>query len=171
MQTKLEESCRVLGCSGEGVKDPLNWTSELHKLLDDVGFAITAVNDHGKSALLGQGQVTVKPLLLLGKWRAVPVSIQTGFTNCHDPWPSSECDDTRPICRFSLGDMVRLNSHGGKNASMVACYLEDSLTVGGRGADCDDLNQSGGACPLDHGFKILRETMILEVGVSIDECP
>ena len=87
--SKLEKSRRVLSGSGEGVKDPLDRTSQLPELLDDVGLAVAAVNDHGKHAVMGQGQVAVEPFLLIGKWSAVPVSIQPGFTDRNDPGPAA----------------------------------------------------------------------------------
>ena len=171
MESNLEKSRRVLSGSGEGVKNPLDRTSRSPELLDDIGLAVAAVNDHGKHTVMGQGQVAVEPFLLIGKWGAVPVSIQPGFTDRNDPGPGRQLDDAGPIIRFSLGDVVGLNSHGGENAMMAARDLDHGRTVGGRGADCDDLDQSGRACPLNHAFDILLKTTILEMGVSIDECP
>jgi hypothetical protein len=140
MESKLEKRLRMLGGSGEGVKGPQDWTAELAELLDDVDLAITAVNDYGQPALVGQGEVTVKPFLLLRKWSAIPVSIQPGFTDRHDSGPSSQLDDERPVNRFSLGDMVGLNPHCGENAGMVACDLKHGRTVSGRGTNCNDLD-------------------------------
>src|SRR5271165_5977468 len=97
VQSKLEKGRRVLNGSGEGVKDPLDRTSQLPELVDDVGLAVAAVNDHGKPAVMGQAQVAVEPFLLLGKWSAVPVSIQTGFTERDNPGPGRQLDDAGPI--------------------------------------------------------------------------
>ncbi len=83
----------MVGSSCEGVKDSPDRTAETPELLNDVGLAITAVYDHGFPVLMGQDQVTIEPLLLHGKRRDVPVSIQPGFTDRHDPGAGSQSDD------------------------------------------------------------------------------
>ena len=83
----------MLGGSGERVQDALDRTPLSLKLGDDVGLAIAAVNDHGKSVFLGQGQMAVKPLLLVGKRGMVPVAVQARFTDGDHPGCGREFDD------------------------------------------------------------------------------
>ena len=123
-------STNAAAWSAVPVKDegPPHW-AELLELLDDVGLAVAAMNDYGKPAFMCQGQVTAKPFLLIGKRRSVPVAIQPGFTDRHDPGFCRQFDDARPVARFSLGDMIGLNPDRGKNASMIARDLDDGGAI------------------------------------------
>ena len=82
--------------------------------------------------------------------RTIPVDRQTGcgpsidpgrFHRWQRPGPGRQLDDPGPIIRFSLGDVVGLNSHGRENAMVAARDIDHGRTVRGRGADRDDLDQ------------------------------
>src|SRR5262245_54051437 len=146
-----------------------NRPSQSTELLDDIGFAITAVNHDREFVILGKLEVQVEPLLLLREWSVVPVSVQAGLTDSDHPGVDRELDDSLPVSGLCLGDMVGLDADRGKNACMLACNLERRSAVGGRGADADDLDQTGGLGPVEDTVEVVAEARIIEMGVGIDK--
>ena len=47
-------------------------------------LAVTAVDDDGKVMVAGEGEVSIEPRLLFGERGAVPVAVETGFSDGDD---------------------------------------------------------------------------------------
>ena len=78
---------------------------------------------------MGQGQVAIEPLLLLGKRGVLPVAVQAGLADGDDPGHGRQVDDARPVVGAGLGHMVGLNADRGEDAMMAPAISHPALSA------------------------------------------
>lgn len=140
----------MLARSSERVHHALDGSADRFELANEIQFAVAAMNHDRQAKLGGEFQVTIEPLLLLREWRVVPVAVQTCLADGTHLWASCQIDDPLPVVGTGLGDMVRLDAHGGEETSMSCGDLAYRATVGRRRADGKDLHQARSPGPVEH---------------------
>ncbi len=145
----------MIGGTGEGVQDSAYGPSLVPELPDQVGLATTAVDHDRKCALVGQGQVAIEPVLLVGEGRVIPVTVQAGLAEGDHVGLLRQLAYAVPVAGLRLGDVIGLYPHGREDSRVPRSDLEHGGTVGGRGADGHDLDHAGSHGALDDTRQIV----------------
>ena len=114
--------------------------------------------------------MTVEPDLLEVERGPVPVAIEAGLADGHDPRGGRQGGDPVPVPRLGLGDVVRLDADGGENPWVGCGQRGDLGAIGGRDTDGNDLGYPGRAGPGEDAGEVVAERVVLEVGVRVDVC-
>src|SRR5688500_10605316 len=125
--------------------------------MEDVRFAVSAVDHERQVPLSGEPDMAIEPLLLLREGRIVPVAIEPGFPDRDDAWTRREVQDRGPILRPCLRRVVRLDADRREDPRMFTRHFDHGPAVPGSRADGEYLHDPGGAGSGQHTLEVVRK--------------
>jgi hypothetical protein len=110
-----------------------------------------------------------KEVLLLGKGRGIPVTIQARLADGAHRGIVGKCNDFIPIAGLRLGQVIGLKSDGCIQDGMLLAELNGSLARGGSCSNGYDAGHAGCKRSFQDGRQIIFESVVIKVSMRVNK--
>jgi hypothetical protein len=126
--------------------------------------------DHQRLAeLLREADMPVELILLYAERRVLPIQIEPGFAKRNNPRLTGQSYHFIPVARLGLSRVVGVDARRRPDPSMVLSKRQAIPTAGGRSSNRQDRRNSDLGRPRDHGGRIRRKLLVVEMRVRIEQ--